>query len=334
VVLDQARLMCGLVVESAAKNFTRESLSINCHPDIARSQCLVDLAHYADTMSACRDRVHRLLKVFEERVEAKRQELPLLLAIRRKYALVDVRDDRYLGKMETADGERAYVIVLNPKAKRDQPDPEQALMRRVILQVRDKTEPTLILHFHPKLRDQPLRYMAVTLEVSGAVNAIEVYVFDTHTDVPIVQDERATERFNEIDYQLKSKLRSLLLYDMLSKLRQEEGFETSIEEHSITGTLRLEKMFKVSIKFTFASQAEDLKEVASESRERLISHKLMLKLILNVAESTTEANILRCMFYMVAKRYMSYLVSTTLQRCQPKLVPYTHYMRSTYEPYK
>jgi len=274
--------MHDMVFQSAAKTFGRESLSINCHPDIARTQYLVDLAHYADTMSACRDRVQRLLKVFEERVEAKRQELPLLLAIRRKYALVDLRDDRYLGgKMES---ERAYVISLNPKLKRDdQPDAEQALMRRVILQVRDKAEPTLILHYHPKLREQPLRYMAVTLEVSGALNAKEVYVFDTHsTDVPINQDERATERFNEIDYHLRSKLRSLLLHDMLSKLKQ-EGVE---DDHrcSVTGTLHLEKLLKLSLKFSFASHAEDIKEAASESGERLISHKLMLKVILNVAE--------------------------------------------------
>jgi len=40
------------------------------------------------------------------------------------------------------------------------------------------------------------------------------------------------------------------------------------------------------------------------------------------------------MFYMVAKRYMSHLVSVTLQRCQPKLVPHTHYLKSTYDPYK
>lgn len=95
---------------------------------------MVDLTHYADTMTACRDRLQRLLKVFEQRVETKRQELPLLTAIRRKYALVELQDDRYLGgKMEMANGERAYVINLNPKLKRDQPDAEQALMRRVIL---------------------------------------------------------------------------------------------------------------------------------------------------------------------------------------------------------
>ena len=126
--------MYDMVFQSAAKTFSREALSINCHPDIARSQYLVDLTHYADTMTACRDRVQRLLKVFEQRVDAKRQELPLLTAIRRKYALVELQDDRYLGKMVERDsGERAYVINLNPKLKRDQPDTEQALMRRVIL---------------------------------------------------------------------------------------------------------------------------------------------------------------------------------------------------------
>lgn len=192
----------------------------------------------------------------------------------------------------------------------------------------------MILHFHPKLREQPLRYMAVTLEVSGALSAKEVYVFDLLADVPITHDDKATERFIEIDTQLRAKLRSLLLYDMLSKLKKEEGFDTDCEDCSVTGHLHLEKVLKISLKFSFASQQEDLKEAASESGERQIAHRLMLRLILNVAESATEPKILSCLFYMMAKRYMSHIVSTTLQRCHPKLVPYTHYLRSSYEPFK
>jgi len=82
---------------------------------------VVDVTHHLDTMKTCADRVRGILRLYEDRVATKRQELLLLLALRRKYHVVELRDDIYLWKSQQRIKEKskAYVIVLNHKLVSD-----------------------------------------------------------------------------------------------------------------------------------------------------------------------------------------------------------------------
>lgn len=141
---------------------------------------------------------------------------------------------------------------------------EYELMRRVIVEVKDGVESSnsIRLHFHPKLRRNCLQYLILDLEViSGRDkstnilgNQKERYIFDLEKDLPIKSE-------SELDLQIRQKLRSLLLFDMLYKIKQEalDSPELKIEELSeflMTTELEVEKLFTLKAKFEFCSDID------------------------------------------------------------------------------
>ena len=260
--------------------FTKVDIRFLKNDDVENKQQTVDFAFHLNTMDKCLERAKCMLKVFEEKCQDKKQEYPQLRSLRKKYHLAHLSDDQYLGSMRVPKASKAsqgpYVIVLNHKGSsppnlKEVKDHlwhplalEYELMRRVIVEVKDGVESSnsIRLHFQPKLRRNCLQYLILDLEViSGRDKSTNVlgnqkerYIFDLEKDLPIKSE-------SELDLQIRQKLRSLLLFDMLYKIKQEalDSPELKIEELSeflMTTELEVEKLFTLKAKFEFCSDID------------------------------------------------------------------------------
>ena len=93
---------------------------------------------------------------------------------------------------------------------------ELELMKRVIVEVKSEAD-GIKLNFHPKLRKTPLQFLTIQIEALPVVNDSKYQV------IPLIKYtydlEEGTRGENEVDVQLRCRLRTLLLYDLLYKMR-------------------------------------------------------------------------------------------------------------------
>ena len=111
---------------------------------------------------------------------------------------------------------RVVIEVGKPSKREQQPNPDE---EEVSLE-------GITLHYHPKVRKMPLRYVKLVLEIKPVEEAdpeaVKIitklfgrepikYLFDTYADIGKTD--------NVLDKEIKKKVRTIMLYDVLYKMR-------------------------------------------------------------------------------------------------------------------
>eukprot|EP00347_Sterkiella_histriomuscorum_P006511 403352489 len=249
------------------------------------------------------------------------------------------------------------------------------------------------LQFHPKIKQKPLLYVEMQLnlkllqpnqqpqevmnqdqnnlnnqsEMSDLISELYgssrvTYRFDLGSQVTgSDMDNYLAQKFQlnnklqaqELHKQLKKGVRSLMLYDVIFKIIQEndlysEKSKINInqqDQYQFETSLRIENLLEVEISLKFSDQRfEDPDPYLIENLETLyrsdkfqnlkehhLSNKLMKQLFMNIAENTHSAYIMRNLYFIVVKKYLSSLISSVFyQHCGFKNIQ----INSKYNAYK
>lgn len=124
------------------------------------------------------------------------------------------------------------------------------------------------------------------------------YTFDFYNDVPIKSE-------NSLDAELREKLRSLLLYDLMFKMQQETEIKAKTDlimelprQNQVHASFQLENILTLILRFEF----KDILEVSEEPQQHpFISKGTMLRLLINLGETTFSANVIKNLFFMLSK---------------------------------
>ncbi|CDW73368.1 UNKNOWN [Stylonychia lemnae] len=361
--MDMLNDMSKCAVNKLDPQYQEKMIEYNINQDLMNKQQAIDHAQSILSLDSCIDRVSQQIQLIQEQQKLDKQEFDYLMFLRRKYLIIDIRKDPYLGKSFAKQPvgllqQKHYVITLNfksfmkPKCKAAQKQisnhyltKNQELMRRVIVQVTKNNH--ISLHFHPKIKEKQLLYLKLTINVKNIEEkeqslenklfeySEQTYYFD-FSDVEKTEkiDRDADQlsrgssknklKIEQLDKQLKLGIRSLMLYDLFYKAIQEKDFNLNSypinididqDKYLVCTKLYLMNVMKIKVKMEFSDLKfeEALNQDCQDDAHIHLNKSAMRQLILNLAENTHTASVIRNLYFILVKKYLSNLFSTVFE---------------------